>query len=107
MAQIEINKDEVLSAINVFNAAISEFESATDVFMDAAGNLDGQNSDFVNQMKSMVDDLTKLVNKEVPSKVTGYRDAVKGVVEGMNEADEQAAREVSKSSASSQTHIRR
>ena len=70
MAQIEINKDEVLSAINVFNAAISEFESATDVFMDAAGNLDGQNSDFVNQMKSMVDDLTKLVNKEVSSKVS-------------------------------------
>ena len=106
MAQIEINKDEVLSALNVFDAAISEFESATNLFMNAAGNLEGQNSDFVNQMKSMARDLNEMATTEVSKVITDYRDAVKGVVDGMNEADEKAASDVRKSSSPS-SRIRR
>lgn len=96
MSQIEINKDEVNAAISEFESAISTYESALRAYANVASNLDGQNSDFVNQMKSMVSKLAEDNSEEIGNALLGYKNKVKAVVDGFDEKDVSMANELSK-----------
>ncbi|MBE5934405.1 MAG: hypothetical protein E7262_01260 [Lachnospiraceae bacterium] len=97
MAQIEVNKNELYSAINTFNTAISAFESAAADYKSVSDALDGQNSDFVNQMKSMVKTLTEMGSDKLTKELQTYSDNVKGFVDGFSESDDYLANQVSNS----------
>ena len=98
MAQIEINKEELYSAISAFEAAISTYENATDKYICAVSNLDVQNSDFVNQMKSMAEDISKLASKELTKELNNYLDDVKKVVDEFARKDDELAKEIKNNS---------
>ena len=94
MAQIEINKDEVLNAVAAFEKQLAVFESATSTFITATQSIQDMNSDFVNQMKDMADMTAKMAEKDVFKLADNYKNAVKKVAEEFGGADDDLAKQL-------------
>lgn len=88
MSEIEINKEDLYAAISTFTSAIDSFENDVNTFEKLAANLDGQNSNFVNEIKKLLGDLKDHNSKNLKEQLNQYRDNVKMVVDGFTDEDE-------------------
>lgn len=89
MSEIEINKDDLNKAISTFGKKIENFETASDTFDRLGDNLDGQNSNFVNQMKASLEGFSKMNVKYLNKMVNKYKTNVKTVVDGFTDEENQ------------------
>jgi ribosomal protein S20 len=94
MGKIKINSSETKNAISVFASAIESYRTASNNFASVAGNIDGMNSDFCNQMKSVVAEIEKTANKDIIAALEGYRDKVQSLVDGFEEVDEALSKSI-------------
>ena len=88
MAEIEINVDEIKKATAVFDKAMDEYKAAIETYASAVGGIDDMNSDYVNQLKSLLKDMSVTVSKNMTNTLTNYRDGVEAVVEGFEETEQ-------------------
>ena len=94
MGKIQINSDEVRKAISTFANAIAEYRTASANFASVAGSIDGMNSDFCNQMKTVVSKIEKSAGNDVIEALEGYKNQVQSVVDGFEEVDEALSKSI-------------
>ena len=92
MSEIEINKDELTKAISTFRSAIETYETAATSYLTAAAKIDGQSSNFINQMKVWLEYNADTGAKELIESLNTYVDAVQNVVDGFTASDEELSR---------------
>ncbi|MEN8906838.1 MAG: hypothetical protein ABF289_12845 [Clostridiales bacterium] len=93
--KININFDELDSALEKFNTAISKFEPYSKNFIkDTSSAFDGFNSDFIDKMKSLLDNMkdTKAPNLVKNSKE--FYSITKQVVNDFKEMDNETAKKM-------------
>ena len=94
MGKIKINSSETKSAISVFASAIESYRTASNNFASVAGNIDGMNSDFCNQMKTVVSKIEKSAGNDVINALEGYKNKVQSLVDGFEEVDESLSKSI-------------
>lgn len=91
MSQIEINVEELRTAIASFQMELNNYKNIANNYKITADKFGDMNSNFCNQMKEALNAIKDDSTDSLVVDIEHYIEALKGVVESFNSVDEEAA----------------
>ena len=91
MSQIEINVEELRTAIASFQMELNNYKNIANNYKTTADKFGDMNSNFCNQMKEALNAIKDDSTDSLVVDIEHYIEALKGVVESFNSVDEEAA----------------